>query len=300
MTHQANRIPVRIYLMVATFLVVSSAPADQPKKSETKNENAQEAGPDADEQYRLAAKELVRGIEVEVLVSDKWVKVERIEKPLLYYGDATRENDRGSVWGWGDKGRPLVLLELFQNANDREKWVYTICNTSGEKVRASRRGNVWWRTNESASQLKDVPDAPAPAADAALRQRQMKQLAQKFSGHEFWDPDNSRFELRRLERPLHTYRDEDGGVLEGALYTLANGTNPEIMLFVEARVDPKDKSRTAWKFTVGRLSHAELHLVYDGKEVFDAPRADRAQLSAPDKPYWLGLLESSSSAKPDK
>ena len=99
---------------------MSSAPADQPKKSERKTKTPK-AGPDADEQYRLAAKELVRGIEVEVLVSDKWSKVKRIEKPLLFYGDATRENDRGSVWGWGDKGRPLALFELFQNANDREK-----------------------------------------------------------------------------------------------------------------------------------------------------------------------------------
>ena len=46
----------------------------------------------------------------EVLVGEKWTKVKRIEKPLLYYGDATRENDRGSVWAWGEKGRPVDRL----------------------------------------------------------------------------------------------------------------------------------------------------------------------------------------------
>ena len=70
----------------------------------------------------------------------------------------------------------------------------------------------------------------------------------------------SRYELRRLERPLHTYRDEENGILDGPLYTLANGTNPEIMLFVEARADLKDTSKSSWQFTVGRVSHAELHL----------------------------------------
>jgi hypothetical protein len=76
--------------------------------------------------------------------------------------------------------------------------------------------------------------------------------------------------------------------LEGGLFTLANGTNPEILLFVEARVDPNDKSKTAWQFTVGRLAHAELHLEYDGKEVFNAPRG--WEVSASNKPYWLGFF----------
>ena len=78
------------------------------------------------------------------------------------------------------------------------------------------------------------------------------------------------------------------GVLEGGLFALANGTNPEIMLFVEARVDPKDNKKAGWRDTVGRLAHAELHMQYDGKEVFSAPRGNR--VSAADKPYWLSFI----------
>jgi len=117
----------------------------------------------------------------------------------------------------------------------------------------------------------------------------MKLLAQKFTGHEFWDPDNSRFELRLLQRPLYTYRDEASGVLAGGLFTLANGTNPEIMLFVEARVDPKDTSKSVWQYAVGRSAHAELHLEYDGKEVFVAPRGNK--VSASNRPYWLDVID---------
>src|SRR2546421_500871 len=78
----------------------------------------------------------------------------------------------------------------------------------------------WWGENSSAAELQDIPSAPVPAAEAPQRQRQMKLLAQKFTGHQFWDPMNTRYELRRLERPLYTYRDEAGGVLEGGLFTL--------------------------------------------------------------------------------
>jgi len=72
------------------------------------------------------------------------------------------------------------------------------------------------------------------------------------------------------------------------LFTLANGTNPEIMIFVEARVDPKDSKKAVWQYTVGRLAHAELHMEYDGKEVFNAPRGNR--VSGPDKPYWVTFI----------
>lgn len=270
---RVNRIP---FAALALAALVGFAGAEDPPKK-----------PDLDEEHRKAAEKVVNTIEVEVLVADKWAKAKRLEKPLLYYGDPTRENDRGSVWAWGDKGRPAALVELYQNVNDRTKWVYALCNTSGGKVRASLNGREWWKENASASELKDVPGAAAPAGDAAGRGRQLKALAGKFTGHEFWDPDNSRFELRRLDRPLHTYRDEDAGILDGALYTLANGTNPEIVLFVEARAG-KEGAKPTWQFTTGRLAHAELHVAYDGKEVFEAPRGYK--LSAADKPYWLGFI----------
>jgi hypothetical protein len=282
---QVIRIPTRAGLAVAALAVglAAAVAADPPK-------------PDADEEHRRVAEKVVNAIEVEVYVADKWAKAKRIEKPLLYYGDPTRENDRGSVWAWGDKGRPAALVELYQNVNDRTKWVYALCNTSGGKLRASINGREWWKENASASELKDVPGAPAPTNDAAGRQRQLKLLAQKFTGHEFWDPNNSRFELRRLDRPLHTYRDEGTGILDGALYALANGTNPEIVLFVEARAGSAD-AKPVWQFAVGRLAHAELHLTYDNKEVFEAPRGDK--LSGADKPYWLGFI-TAAAPPPDK
>jgi len=287
---QAIQILVNACLMVGALLMVAVASADPPKEPPEEKKDKPEKGtePDADELYRREAEKLVSGIELEIFSDDKWSKVKRIEKALLFYGDPTRDNDRGSVWGWGEKGRPVALIELWQNVNARTRWDFCICNTSGGRLRANRGGDPLWLANDSAVELKDVPGAPVPSAEAPQRQRQLKQLAQKFTGHEFWDPNNSRFELRRLERPLHTYRDEDGEVLEGALYTLANGTNPEIMVFIEARVDPKDKSKTTWQYVVGRSAHAELHMEYDGKEVFDAPRGNK--VSGRDKPYWLGYI----------
>lgn len=298
MIRQAIRLLIHCSMFLAALAVVAAVSADPPKEEAKKDNPEKQTSAETDEEYRLRAEKLIADIEIEIFKEDKWSKVKRIEKPLLFYGDPTRNNDRGSLWGWGEKGRPAALLELYQNVTDRTKWVYAVCNTSGGKLRASRDGEAWWRANDSASELKDVPDAPAPAANETQRQRQMKLLAQKFTGHQFWDPNNSRYELRRLERPLQTYQDPEAGVLEGALYTLANGTNPEILLFLEARVNPKDTSKSTWQYAVGRLAHAELHMEYDGKEVLNEPRGDR--VSGVDKPYWLGFIKTTPNEKPEK
>ena len=282
-------------LIVTTFL--GGSPLEPPSEAK-KDKSEPGAGTKAEEQARRDAEQVVRGIDLEILSDDKWVRVERIEKPLLFYEEPTRDNDRGSVWGWGRKGRPVALLELFRGANFRTSWTFAICNTSGGKVRARRADALWWRENDSESELKDIPGAPAPAAEAAVRQRQLKLLAEKFTAHEFWDPNNTRYELRLLKRPLCTYRDEAAGVLDGGLFTLANGTNPEIMLFIEARVDPKNGSKPVWQYTVGRLAHAELHLEHNGKEVFEAPRGNK--VSGADQPYWLGFFRAALDADSDK
>lgn len=285
MTRPVMQILLKICLATVALVVASVAPGDEPDKA-------------AEEESRRAAEKVIDEIDLEMLRDDKWVKVERIEKPLLFYGDPTRNNDRGSVWGWGRKGRPLALLELWRGVTNPTSWAFAVCNTSGGKLRATRAGAPWWRENDSAAELKDIPGAPAPSAEAPARQRQLKLLAQKFTAHQFWDPNNSRFELRRLERPLCTYRDEAGGVLEGGLFILANGTNPEIPVFIEARTDPKDRKKAVWQYTVGRLAHAQLHLEYDGKEVFNAPRGNR--VSAPDKPYWLSFIYKPAAIERDK
>jgi hypothetical protein len=280
------------------FIASSAAEPPVPHSDKDRLPAPSQAGTDANNEVRRAAEKLLREIDLEIRRDDKWNKVERIEEPLLFYGEPTRNNDRGSVWGWGRVGRPVALMELWQNPDQRAIWRFAICNTSGSKLRAHHAGAPWWQENDSMSELKDIPGAPVPAASSAPRQRQLKLLAANFAGHEFWDPANTRYELRLLKRPLRTYRDEANEVLEGGLFTLANGTNPEIMFFVEARTDPKDRSKSVWQYTVGRLAHAELHLEYNGKEVFEA--ANGFKVSASDQPYWLGRLPAAVDADSEK
>src|SRR6266702_1247549 len=76
-----------------------------------------------------------------------------------------------------------------------------------------------------------------------------------------------------------------GTCREAARASLYGAAAWAVMVLVDARVYPNGGSKAVWQFAVGRSAHAELHLEYDGKEAFDAPRGNR--VSGRDKPYWL-------------
>lgn len=301
MTRRAILLPIKTHLTIVAALAVSTALpclSQQSSPESRKGKTAAEAGKHADEQARREAEQVIREIDLEIFRDDKWIKVERIEKPLLFYSDPTRHDDRGSVWGWGKKGRPMALIEFYRGATNPKGWTFAICNTSGGKLRAHQAGALWWNENDSAAEIKRIPSASAPAPEPRVRQRQLKQLAQKFAAHELFEPKDTRYDLRLLERPLYTYRDETGAVLDGAVFTFAHGTNPEIMLFIEARVDLKDRSKSVWQYTIGRSSNAEWYLEYDGKEIFHAPPMHG--VFASDKPYFFGYITAALDAEPRK
>jgi hypothetical protein len=87
----------------------------------------------------------------------------------------------------------------------------------------------------------------------------MKEISRRFEAHEFWDPDNSRFELRLLVQPVHRYSDESQSLIDGAIFVLAHDTNPEILVQLEAHADINSDGR--WKVSFSRLGSAELHVL---------------------------------------
>ncbi len=224
---------------------------------------------------------LLEPIEMQRLVGEIWVPAALTRQPILRFEELSRDNSTGSVWIWGEAGRPAAIIELYQPAQKPEDWVYVVNNLSGGTVRARRESSLWWQQNDSAVEMKPVPNTPAPAMAPTTRRIQMRGLARRFTAHEFWDPNNSRYNLRLLPRPLHRYSDKSAGVIDGMLFVLANGTNPEACLIIEAR---SESETLTWQYGFARLGHAEIHAELDEESIWTVPRLD----STPNgRPYWL-------------
>jgi hypothetical protein len=227
------------------------------------------------------ARKIVEAITLTAVSGDERQRLELLEQPVLRYGDLARANDKGSVWIWQRSGRPQAVMELFRGEGSRE-WVHVVHSLSADPLEGDFGGTgIRWTPPRDAVRWNDLAAAQAPADRPAARARQIKELAQRFKAHEFWDPNNSRFELRMLVQPVHKYSNPDSGLLDGAVFLLCHATNPEVVLLIEA---VKEAGGAKFRYALARLGHAELHVEFDGKEVW---RQERVGATGISDAYWL-------------
>lgn len=271
------RIPTSFVLTLLLVLSVASAiraqtappPSDEPATS--------------DQQARLrAAEEHMAKIDVVLGRQD----VKRIERPLLIFGDSARDNGDGTLWAWGEGGRPLVAIESYFNTKTGGQRINAITLVSDDLVVAKTPtdSSTLWQPKQTQIKPAVFPDAPAPDAKQTVRTRQLKELARRIAAHQFWDPDNSRYELRLLVQPVHRYSDEEAKIQDGAMFVLAHGTNPEVLVLIEALGESIDKAQ--WHYALARCGSAEMHVAIDGKEVWTVGRTPGV-VGKPTDPYWL-------------
>jgi len=246
-----------------------------------------DAAPESDEMLQLrAAKEHMERLKLRSLDEAGGV-VDHIDRPLLAYGEPARANSHGTLWAFGRSGRPVAFLELWQGEAKLPFWFQSTIRTGDRHVLMESPNRRQWRPPEGAIARTAVDDAPRPAEERPARLRQIKSLARRFTAHEIWDPDNSRFELRLLVQPVHRYDDAPYAIQDGAVFIFAHGTNPEIILLMEALGTSVEESR--WRYSVFPTSSAELHLEFDGREVWVRPRAPGVT-GQPTDDYWLNSV----------
>ena len=254
-----------------------------------------EPSAEKDREARLAlAKAHVDGLELRL--ADGGDAVERIDRPLLVFGDSTRSNGDGTLWAWGKSGRPLAVLETYRNTMIGGPRASAVTLTSSQRVILKTSLFVQeWQPAKTQIAPQVLPDADAPDEREPVRLRLLKEQARRFTAHEFWDPDNSRFELRLLVQPVYRYRDEKAKLWDGAMFVLAHGTNPEVLVLIEALGESLDKAR--WHYSFARLGSAELHVEIDGREVWKQDRAPGV-VGRPTDPFWLFLTRVEATPQP--
>jgi hypothetical protein len=214
---------------------------------------------------------VVADLETESSVLKSKAALTVIPKPLLRYNDPTRGGVKiesannflldAGVWRLGTEGRPtaLVTVEIYQ-APDKSRVLSIEFLSLTEKAFTlkHRTEDVRWDATASGLEMKELPDAPKPAATAAARLTQMRQLARRFAAKETYNKETT--ECRLIAQPIDRYQSDAQKIADGAIFALANGTNPEIGLVFET-----DGER--WRYGILRLCSAEVTVALDGKTV---------------------------------
>lgn len=239
-------------------------------------------------EQRLAfAQEAARAYRFQLDRRDK-TQVVLHPEPLLRWNNQVVREDDGMLFLWtrGEKGRPVASAQFFLVGTDWNHEFQSLSTTSFEARFDGTPGGDWsWQPEAAGLEFVRDEKAGPPAASAGQRLRQMKAIVEPFSAAvdpsgEFASPE----QLRTLTTPLYRYSAKDQGILDGALFAIVQGTNPEILVLVEA--DTSDPANPVWRYGFARMSCFHLR-VYRGSEI--VWRRDRAPVPTPQRtsPYFF-------------
>lgn len=205
------------------------------------------------------------------------------EEPVLQWTNPTRANEiHGAVYVWTHQGRAEVMGTIWSNVTSSDSANrhvgHQFHSLSTRPLVAEKRGERFWYPRTAGIEPKPIPEAPPPAQTRSLRLAQMRALAREFDGdgEEF----NTRRGIRLLTQPLHRQEKPLDDCLDGALFTFAMGTDPELILLIEAR--PTDDG-PRWHYSIGRFSGLHTDFRYKDQVVWQY-RGPAQQLD-PRQPY---------------
>jgi hypothetical protein len=141
---------------------------------------------------------------------------------------------------------------------------------STELLTARRDNQVIWHPKEPGVEYQSVTDVQAPSDKPLSRLRQMKAIASHYECTMLgWKLDKTdREPLRLLPQPIYRYPENHSRCLDGAVFAFVLGTDPEILLMVEAVQKPGDDF--TWQVAFCRRTSGELEAKLNDQIVWHA------------------------------
>jgi hypothetical protein len=204
-------------------------------------------------------------------------------KPVLRWTNPGVGRVYGDVYIWTRNGRPEAVMSFYKAWQPKYDFTSEMHSLSLTEISAERDGVLLWQPHKAGITLNAVPEAAKPAESPTRRLQQMRELAGRFSARlvdKRINLEGERQELRLLTQPLYRYRSTDPELLDGALFGIVMGTDPEVFLLLEAR--QSGDART-WQYGLARMNIDPIAVSYMDKEVW---RVEEAQYPGPiDAPY---------------
>lgn len=224
--------------------------------------------------HLMLMKRIAQKFQVESFRAEKKVSGKLGEKPLLKYNDATRQLSESTLWLWteGDVPCGLMAIESYPDRPRGAPWLFEFVSLSDARLSMTRGTDWTWTAKREGLQRAAIPNAPVPAARPTQRLTQSKQILQRFSAHES-SPVDGRIELRPLANPLYRYSNESAGLIDGALFAFVNGTNPEVLLVLEA-IRGDGNTPASWRYSLAQMTGGEVAANLDEQEVWKQIDAD--------------------------
>jgi len=199
--------------------------------------------------------------------------LEMESEPVLRWPNSTRDTHEGATFVWTLDGRPEAIGCVWENGGF---WAHAFHSLSDSKLVAKYNRSTFWQTDKAGIEFSRFPEAPDPADSAVKRLGQMKDLARRFRCG-LTEVGRKSEELRFLPRPLYRYKTERKDLIDGALFAYVQGTDPEVVLVLEAA---HRDGKSEWRYVLTRRTGMAVEADLDGKPIWSVPASNGASNAA--------------------
>lgn len=192
-------------------------------------------------------------------------------EPVLHWANQVRYSLDGATFIWTAGGRPHAIGSIYSSTDQARFYLldHEFQSLSPGPLIARRRGIAVWNPTEPGVKIAPFPEAQVPAKTGALRLVQMRRLAGRFTviGFPYDSSSKDSWQLRLMPHPLYRYHSEEEGILDGALFAFAHGTDPDLIVVLEATNGPTPQ----WRYGLGRMCGLPLQVQLDEQQVWKVP-----------------------------
>ncbi len=198
---------------------------------------------------------------------DEKTTLSLVPEPLLRFTNPVSGLQDGCFVLWtSEAGRPTVGAQVFLTSDNL--WIHEFQSLAPGPFSVTLEGETVWSPERAGATSKLVPDAPQPANTTVQRLMQMRDIASRFTASDEFEGRVQSDELRLLTRPLHRFGKTDTETLDGALFAHAHGTDPELLIIVEAI---RSESAYKWHYALAPMTGYALKATLDGQPDWEVP-----------------------------
>ena len=191
-------------------------------------------------------------------------KLKFLPGSILRWSNPVAGEIYGNVFVWTDEGRPQVIASFLQWYSPNTHGAHEFHSLALEPLRGQRDGEPVWELEQPGIKLQRVPEQQAVAESKLGRLRQMRAISRMFKVQKT-DREGVSREMRLQTQPVYRYPKSTPQVLDGALFMFVQGTDPEVVLMVEAR---QALDKWDWQYALMRMNSVQFVAKCRGKEVW--------------------------------
>ena len=198
------------------------------------------------------------------LTNDAKAKPQLVTAPVFRYSDEVRHIEDAGIWLWTERGRPVAAMKVehYQPGALPRPWLCCFASMSERLVQAEWDADPTFRAKKPGVEWQALKDKPADTR--AGRLLQMREIARRFSAELLrLAKGEQRDQMRLLPRPLYRYEENQGNVLDGAIFGFTGtGTNPDVMLLLDLQPD------AGWQFGFVGMTAEGVIVRLEGREIW--------------------------------